>query len=112
SQWVGIQDAPRTYVLSLNGPLEHEKMGIGGYIYMDKTGPTQRTGINMSYSYHVKLNDFIKLSMSINAGVFQYAVDGSAIRLKNENDDVLSDEQQNLTMPDAGASFYLYADNF
>ena len=29
-QWVGIQDSPRTYYLSLHGPIIREKMGVGG----------------------------------------------------------------------------------
>src|SRR5690554_2796669 len=49
SQWVGITEAPRTYILSVNGPLEHEKMGVGGYLFVDRTGPTQRTGFDLSY---------------------------------------------------------------
>jgi type IX secretion system PorP/SprF family membrane protein len=30
-QWVGITDAPRTYVLSANGPYKSKNMGYGGY---------------------------------------------------------------------------------
>lgn len=37
SQWEGIQDAPRTYILSVNGPLKNQKMGIGGYLFSDIT---------------------------------------------------------------------------
>lgn len=112
SQWVGINEAPRTYILSVNGPLKHEKMGIGGYLFVDRTGPTQRTGIDLSYSYHVKLNDAINLSMSINAGILQYTVAGSEIRLEDENDPTLSENKMSKTMPDAGASFYLYHEDF
>lgn len=112
SQWVGINEAPRTYILSVNGPLEHEKMGIGGYLFVDRTGPTQRTGFDLSYSYHVKLNDEINLSFSVNAGILQYTVAGSEIRLENENDPAMADNKMSKTMPDAGASFYLYHDKF
>lgn len=112
SQWVGINEAPRTYILSVNGPLEHEKMGIGGYLFVDRTGPTQRTGFDLSYSYHVMLNDEINLSFSINAGILQYTVAGSEIRLENENDPSLLDNKMSKTMPDAGASFYLYHEDF
>ena len=34
TQWVGIQDAPRTFTLSGATPVG-EKMGIGGYIFTD-----------------------------------------------------------------------------
>ena len=112
TQWVGINEAPRTYTLSVNGPLQHEKMGIGGYLFVDRTGPTQRTGLELSYSYHVKISNTINLSMAINAGILQYSVAGAEIRLEDENDAVLGQNKMSKTMPDAGFSFYLYADEF
>src|SRR3954471_16155518 len=50
-QWTGIPDAPRTYMLGVQGPLKRENMGIGMNIYTDIVGPTRRTGINFSYAY-------------------------------------------------------------
>src|ERR1035437_8806270 len=78
-QWVGITDAPRTYILSLQGPLKNKKMGLGGTIFTDIVGPTRRTGANLAYAYHVKLSTTYKLSFGVNAGVLQYSVDGSKI---------------------------------
>ena len=81
SQWEGIKDAPRTYILSVNGPLSKQNMGIGGYMFTDITGPTRKSGFSLSYSYHIKLSPSIKLSLSVNAGILQYGVDGSEITL-------------------------------
>jgi type IX secretion system PorP/SprF family membrane protein len=112
SQWTGITDAPNTYILSANGPLVHEKMGIGGYIFSDVTGPTKRNGINFSYSYHVKINDDIMLSMAINAGILQYTVDGTELTFDQEGDNIVSNTLENQVFPDAGFSFYLYGPNY
>lgn len=111
SQWEGVKDAPRTYILSVNGPLANQKMGIGGYMFNDITGPTRRNGINFSYSYHVKITESMKLSMAINAGVLQYSVDGSEIRFENPDDIGTQSLERNL-LPDAGFSFYLYDKNY
>lgn len=111
SQWEGIKDAPRTYILSVNGPLSNQKMGIGGYMFSDITGPTKRSGFNLSYSYHLQINDAIRLSMAINAGILQYAVDGSEIVFENP-DDVGTQSLESNVLPDAGFSFYLYGENF
>jgi len=111
SQWEGIKDAPRTYILGVNGPLSHQRMGIGGYMFTDITGPTRRNGINLSYSYHVKITESLKLSMAINAGVLQYAVDGSEIKFENP-DDIGTQSLERNTLPDAGFSFYLYNKNY
>lgn len=111
-QWEGIQDAPSTYILSANGPIANGKMGIGGYVFSDVTGPTRRNGINFSYAYHVKFTDQLKLSMAINAGILSYGIDGTEISFSDQNDNVLSQQPENNVFPDAGFSFYLYSPRF
>jgi len=112
SQWEGIKDAPRTYILGVNGPIANQKMGIGGYMFADVTGPTQRNGVSFSYAYHLNLTSNLKLSMAINAGILQYTVDGTEIIFENSNDDVFSSAKEDNVLPDAGFSFYLYAPNY
>ena len=87
-------------------------MGIGGYMFSDITGPTRRTGFNLSYSYHIKLNDEVKLSMALNAGVLNYSIDGTEITFEDANDDALGKAQESNTFPDAGFSIYLYAPKY
>jgi len=108
-QWVGITDAPRTYILSLQGPFKNLKMGIGGTIFTDIVGPTRRTGFNMSYAYHIKLNSTYKLSFGVNAGVLQYSVDGSKITPHDAGDPIMSPNYQSALAPDLGAGAYLYS---
>lgn len=112
NQWSGITDAPRTYILSVNGPLNHEKMGIGGYIFSDVTGPTRRGGFNFSYSYHFQLDQGIKLSLSVNGGIISYTVDGTAIDFEENEDEIFSQTEEQNLYPDAGFSFYLYGEDF
>ncbi|MBL7883489.1 MAG: type IX secretion system membrane protein PorP/SprF [Bacteroidia bacterium] len=108
-QWVGITDAPRTYILSVNGPTKSLKMGLGGLLFTDIVGPTRRTGFYLSYAYHLKLNEKIRLSFGITAGLLQFAVDGSKITLRDPSDAVISNGIQTALMPDFGAGFYLYS---
>lgn len=108
-QWVGITDAPRTYILSLQGPFKNLKMGIGGTIFTDIVGPTRRTGMNMAYAYHMKLNETYKLSLGINAGILQYSVDGSKIYPHDMGDPILSPNYQSALAPDLGAGLYFYS---
>lgn len=111
-QWVGITDAPRTYILSLNGPIAKEKMGVGGYVFTDIVGPTRRTGGYGSYAYHLKLTEDIKLSLGLSAGVLQFAVDAAKISLRDEFDPALSNNLQSVVMPDASFGFLAYAKNW
>ena len=110
-QWVGIQDAPRTFTFSGSTPLG-EKMGLGGYVFTDIVGPTRRTGFQFSYAYHLKLTSDIKLSLSVSAGMLQFLIDGSKIAFHDPGDPVLDDQLRGDLLPDAKFAFYLYHENF
>lgn len=111
-QWEGITDAPRTYTLSVNGPTKNQKMGLGGYVFTDNVGPTRRTGANLSYAYHVKVSDKLKLGMGISAGVIQFMIDGSKITLRESDDDIITNGVQSVLLPDAGFGLYLYHEKY
>ena len=111
-QWVGITDAPRTYVLTFDGPIESQHMGIGTYIFTDITGPSRRTGFTASYSYHLQLNKTLKLSFGIAAGAVQFAVDGQSISLQQSNDQALVNQLESAIVPDFAAGVYLYSPKF
>jgi len=103
NQWVGIQDAPRTYYLSVHGPMVKNTMGLGGSVFSDVVGHTRRTGLQISYAYHLKLGDASKLSFALSAGVFQFSVDGGKLDLDNPSDIALSTGQMSIWTPDFGS---------
>jgi type IX secretion system PorP/SprF family membrane protein len=110
-QWVGITDAPRTYILTVHGPLEKKHMGLGMTLFTDVTGPTRRTGLNFSYAYHVKVKEDMFLSMGLSAGILQWGIDGSKISLKEEGDLQLLTRYQTVYLPDFSAGVYFYKKN-
>lgn len=108
-QWEGITDAPRTYILSVHGPLKSSmKIGIGGYVFTDFVGPTRRTGIYGTYAYHLQLKENLKLSLSLAFGALQFMIDGSKITLRVPGDYILTNGVQSTVLFDAGFGFYLY----
>jgi len=106
-QWVGVVDAPRTYMLTLNGPIKSKHMGIGMSVYTDIVGPTRRTGVNASYAYHLKLQEDMTLSMGLTAGLLQWGIDGNKLTIREEDDPSLSSVYQTTILPDFGAGLYL-----
>jgi type IX secretion system PorP/SprF family membrane protein len=110
-QWVGIQDAPRTFTFSGTTPVG-EKMGVGGYLFTDIVGPTRRTGFQLSYAYHLRLTEDVKLSLSVSAGLLQFLIDGSKIQFHDPGDPVLDDQLRGELLPDAKFGFYLYGERF
>ena len=111
-QWVGITDAPRTFILSMHGPLKAENMGVGGYLFTDVTGPTSRVGAYGSYAYHVQLNETTKLSMGLFGGIVQYNIDGSKITLVDKTDPLGSMGIESVLIPDAGFGLYWYTEDY
>ncbi|MBL7910482.1 MAG: type IX secretion system membrane protein PorP/SprF [Bacteroidia bacterium] len=107
-QWIGITDAPRTYMLTLHGPIKSKNMGIGMNLYTDIVGPTRRTGLNFSYAYHLKLKEDMFLSMGLSAGVLQWGIDGSKLVLRDSGDENLLSTYQTTYVPDFGAGIYFH----
>jgi len=107
-QWVGITDAPRTYMLTLHGPIKDKNMGLGMNLYTDIVGPTRRTGLNFSYAYHMKMKDDMFLSMGLSAGILQWGIDGSKLYLRDEGDENLLSTYQTTYVPDFGAGIYFH----
>jgi type IX secretion system PorP/SprF family membrane protein len=111
-QWIGITDAPRTYVLTFDGPITTQHIGIGTYVFTDITGPTRRTGFTSSYSYHMQLNKNLNLSLGLSAGILQFAVDGQSIALESSGDQALVNQFTSAIVPDFGGGIYLYSTKY
>ncbi len=111
-QWVGITDAPRTYMLTLHSPLKNKRMGLGTQIYTDIVGPTRRVGISLAYAYHIKLSEKIKLSLGLSAGIQQWGIDGHKLHLHDSGDENLLTQYQTKVVPDFGAGLYVHHENW
>lgn len=107
-QWIGITDAPRTYILTLHSPLKVKNMGLGMHLFTDIVGPTRRVGLNFSYAYHIKLNKETKMSLGLSAGVLQWGIDGHKLTLHDAGDDNLLTQYQTVYVPDFGAGILVY----
>ncbi|MCB9198629.1 MAG: type IX secretion system membrane protein PorP/SprF [Flavobacteriales bacterium] len=107
-QWVGLQDAPRTYTLTVEGPLNNQKMGLGAFLFTDNVGPTRRTGLQFSYSYIFKVTEKVKLSLGLSAGILEWKLDGHKVHLYSAGDQVLVNAVMRTIVPDASFGFHLF----
>lgn len=110
-QWLGIVDQPRTYILSIYGPHKKKDMGFGGFVYNDVTGPTSRTGIQGAYAYNIRIQDDIRVSFGLSAGLLQFKIDGSKL-IWHDPGDVLEDNMYVDYVPDANFGIYCYSDTW
>tara|TARA_B110001454_G_scaffold104677_1_gene98540 strand:- start:101 stop:1024 length:924 start_codon:yes stop_codon:yes gene_type:complete len=111
-QWVGLQDYPRTYTLSVNGPTKDLKNGMGAFLYTDNVGPTRRTGFQASYAYHTKINEQINVSLSLSAGLIEWKIDGLQLTFTEPNDPATTGAVMRSIMPDAKFGFLFYSDKW
>src|SRR6478672_2652133 len=79
TQWSGIPGAPQTALVFGDTYLSKAKIGLGGYIYNDVTGPTTRNGIQMSYAYHIPMKNNGDFSLGLEVRVLQFTYDRSKL---------------------------------
>lgn len=111
-QWDGINGAPVSQSLSAHSYLG-SNVGLGGYFFNDVTGPTRRTGMNVSVSYQLKLNsDFSrKLSFGLSGVFFQHFVDKDKLTTNEPDDIAITNGFNNQFCPDANFGVYLSQTN-
>ena len=104
NQWAGINDAPRTSVISIYGR-HSEHVGLGGTVYNDVTGPTSRIGGSASYTYAFQLTQKVKLSLALQGGFTQFKIIKNNIPVKDQDDPLMLGGDVVRTLPDATFGF-------
>jgi len=90
NQWTGVSGSPKTATLFGSFALPEDKIGLGGYIYNDQTGPTSRTGIQLAFAKHIPMKNDATLSLGIEARGLQYAIDIDKLQQSLGSDPVLA----------------------
>lgn len=130
-QWVGLTDGPATYALSFQtrfmqqSRISHSKsvrrrsrsasrggrVGLGGYIFNHRNGAVNRTGLKLTYAYHIDL-DKAQLSFGLSMVGYQYKLDDERIKLEIPDDNLWSGVHQPVFIPDADFGVYLSGRGF
>lgn len=106
NQWNSFPGNPRTYMLYGDMRLKSLSSGLAGYIYRDETGPTSRTGLQIAYSYHIRVgNENQRLGLGIELRGLQYAIDKGKLTGSLGSDPVLGGSSEKIGL-DAGAGAY------
>jgi len=111
NQWVGITDAPRTTVLSIYGK-KSERVGLGGLVFNDQTGPTSRVGGSASYTYSFPLTRSVKMSFALSGGFTQFKITKQGLNILNLNDRILLGGDVVRSAPDATFGFNMYGNKW
>ena len=113
SQWVDLEGAPQTGAVSLDGLLDlhgARRHGAGVQIMADQLGPQTATSAYLNYAYRLRLDreDTQRLSFGVGAGVTQYSLDGTMIRVLDEGDNVLPNGKISSFVPDVRVGIYYH----
>lgn len=73
TQWVGIDGAPKTQLVSVNGPLND--LGVGAYFFNDTAGRLKRTGGAGTLSYGFHLTEMTTLRLGLGLSAFRFGVE-------------------------------------
>jgi type IX secretion system PorP/SprF family membrane protein len=111
NQWVGFKDAPKTYLVSLHSSIgKQKKVGVGVLINSDNTGLLGKTTGQLTFAYHLKLNNTYKLGFGISAGMVQYRIKLYDAKTADAGDELLTGNLLSNNVFDSNAGLYLYSD--
>ncbi|MBN2522474.1 MAG: type IX secretion system membrane protein PorP/SprF [Bacteroidales bacterium] len=109
-QWAGIKGSPSTQYLS--GDMNIAKsMGVGAKFFNYQAGPMRKTGMELTYSYHVDLNPENKLAFGLSGLFYQFYLDKSRLTVEDTDDDVFSGVDR-MVVADASFGTYLYGEYY
>lgn len=86
TQWSGISGSPQTATVFASVGLPKQKIGVGGYIYSDKTGPTSRTAVELSLAKHIITDNGNIFSIAMENRFQQYALNKAKLSATLGND--------------------------
>jgi len=104
SQWIGIDDAPRTSTVSYSAPLKNN-LGIGFSIVDDAVFVLNETDLMVDVSYKLQLSEEHLLYFGIKAGGSFVSIDLN--KAGAPGDDPLFTKNQSFFNPNVGAGAYL-----
>ena len=132
-QWVGYSGAPRTYSISwqtrflkkgyeirqnvfnktVYKPKSDGKVGFGFYLFSDKNGLIQRTGLSTAYSYHMWIKDYTQLSLGLALNGYYFTANVTDKNFEDPNEPWLSDNlRRGVFIPNADFGVYLLNPSF
>ena len=114
-QWMGLEGAPATQLLSFNMPLSNMRAGLGVNLMRNTIGISTRVGLDASYAYRLRLGQGmlgIGLQGSIRSIRQNYADDRLVATQNILLDGAIPDGEKSKVVPNFGAGLYYQGRNF
>lgn len=108
-QWSSFSGSPKTATIFGSFAFPKQEIGLSGYVYSDKTGPTSRTGLQLAMAKHINTGNGGKISFGIEARFMQFALDKNKLSASLGADPVLGAADNRFKF-DAGAGISYTSD--
>ena len=129
-QWIGVREAPLTFaataqtrVLKNSFILRKNRVkttsstastqspvGLGAYIFDDRNGLVGRPGLQLTYAYHIPLEQDRQLSFGLSGTIWQFRIRKEDARLLDPDDELFNSMDNGMLIPDANVGVY-YSDD-
>jgi len=110
-QWTGVEGAPQTAFLSIDGPLLDRRLGLGLQVVSDQIGAQSNVGAVLSVAPRVRLAKDKFLSFGVGLGLFNSSINGSKLTYDNQQETIIPSVNQSASIFDMKAGIY-YKDKY
>lgn len=113
NQWLGLDGAPETQLVSFSMPVWNENLGLGANVLRQTIGVTSNYSLETAYSYRIRApRGYIHLGLQTSMRMIR--TDFSRLRGTQpiEQDQAVPVNIQSKLVPNFGAGLYYEADNF
>ncbi|MEZ5059455.1 MAG: type IX secretion system membrane protein PorP/SprF [Saprospiraceae bacterium] len=111
TQWIGIEGAPTSMLVSFNMPLTNQRVGLGGTIYRNTIGIQENIGAEASYAYRFQVgNGFLGIGAMASVKLLR-ANFGETDPIQ-QNDGAIPANLQSKFVPNFGVGAYYHNQRF
>lgn len=112
TQWSRFPGAPTTLSASYHGAID-AKNALGAIFISDRTGPSQRTGIQLAYAFHVPMgiSEEYHLSLGLSGKTIRYDFNPNRVYFEDPSDAAIAEAVAGLSVADVAFGAYLYGEN-
>jgi len=110
-QWVGFNDAPKSYILSVHTPVFNDRVGLGLLIENNSIGIFKETSFLGNYAYRMKLREG-KLALGLGFGVTIYNTAWNELVKADPDDTQLMNNPTSAVLPTFSLGTYYYTKKY
>lgn len=110
AQWVGMDGAPKTAVVSGLTPLWDNGLALGVNFANDRIGAMDENNISVDLAYTIDLNQDYKLAFGLKTAANILSVDYTKLTIFDPTDPTTLTNINNKFNPNIGAGAYLFSD--